>query len=57
MQDHIAHMTKGLLESRGIPTLILNQKDSSYNAFGLIELYVAPEFEEEAKKIIEENNE
>jgi hypothetical protein len=55
-QEHLAHLIKGLLESQGIRTLMLNQKDSSYTVFGEIELYVSNADEETAKSIIKENS-
>ncbi|MCG8578098.1 MAG: DUF2007 domain-containing protein [Flavobacteriales bacterium] len=54
---YLAEVIKGNLEASGIDTLILNQKDSSYQAFGYIELYVKPEDEERAREIIAETNE
>lgn len=35
-----ANMIKGMLEENNIQTIILNKQDSSYLAFGEIELYV-----------------
>lgn len=55
-QEHLAHLIKGLLESQGIRTLMLNQKDSSYMMFGEIELYVSNEEEAAAKNIISINS-
>ena len=51
-QPQKAEIVKGSLENEGVHTIILNKKDSSYHAFGEIELYVAPEQAEEAEQII-----
>lgn len=52
-QEHMAMLIKDALEAEGIAVLVLNQKDSAYTVFGQIELYVNPENEEEAKRIVE----
>ncbi len=44
---HMVEMLKQLLESSGIETQILNQKDSTYLTFGDINLYV---LEQDVKK-------
>lgn len=40
------------LEDEGIPVMVFNQRDSSYNAFGYIYLNVRKEDEEIAKSIL-----
>lgn len=51
---HEAQIIKDKLEEDGIHVLILNQQDSMYKAFGLIEVYVQTEDLEKAKSIVEE---
>jgi hypothetical protein len=53
--EHAALIVQDRLEAEGISALILNQKDSSYNTFGSIEVYVETENEERAKQIVEES--
>ena len=50
--EHAALIVQDRLEAEGISALILNQKDSSYNTFGTIEVYVETEHEEKAKQIV-----
>lgn len=40
------------LEDNGIATMVFDQRDSSYNAFGFIYLNVAKENEERAHEIL-----
>ncbi len=47
-----AEIVKGALENEEIPAVILDKKDSSYQVFGEIELYVNPDHAEEAERII-----
>lgn len=49
---HEAQIIKDKLEAEGIHVLILNQKDSMYNSFGYIEVYVQNENVEKAKSIV-----
>lgn len=51
----LANMKKHLLEDRGISVILLNQRDSLYNNFGEIKLYVKPENAIKAIRIIEED--
>ena len=48
-----AEIIKGLLEDEGIPCVIVNKQDSSYLAFGEIELFVPREDVLKAKQIME----
>ena len=41
------------LEEEGIPVMIWDERDSSYNAFGYVHLQVLNEDQDLAKKIIE----
>ena len=50
--QHEAHIIKDQLESEGISALILNQRDSMYNNFGCIEVYVLEPDVEKAKSIV-----
>lgn len=38
--NYRVELAKGLPEENGIQTVILNRKDSSYNVFGDVEMYV-----------------
>ena len=51
-----ADILKGMLEDKGIKTVLLNKKDSSYNLFGDIELYTHINYAEKALAIINETN-
>ncbi|WP_027421176.1 putative signal transducing protein [Crocinitomix catalasitica] len=51
-QEAIVHIIKGMLEVNNIPSLVFNQKDSSYNSFGEIDLLVSNELADEAKELI-----
>ena len=42
----------GNLENEGIPCVVLNKQDSSYLAFGYVELHVPEERKEEALQFI-----
>lgn len=55
-QVYLAEVIKGRLESEGISALILNQRDSSYQSFGSVEIYVLSEDEERAKEIIAQSD-
>ncbi|MCX6281995.1 MAG: DUF2007 domain-containing protein [Bacteroidetes bacterium] len=48
-----AEIIKGMLEEEGIPSVILNKQDSSYIAFGEVELFVPIEEVLNAKQIME----
>lgn len=50
--SYTIHIQKLQLEDEKIPAAIFDQRDSSYNAFGLIYLYVPKEFEEQALKVL-----
>lgn len=52
-----AEIVKSKLEAEGISALLLNQKDSSYQAFGQAEIYVLEADAERAKEIIAQSNE
>ena len=47
-----AAAVQGNVESAGITCVMLNKQDSSYLAFGYIELHVTEENEQQAKEII-----
>ena len=49
-----AGIVKDLLDEAGIPAVILNQKDSSYQTFGDISVMVSRDDQEEAKKVIKD---
>lgn len=51
-----ANAIKGNLESENIPVVILNRQDSSYLAFGYVEVHVPLENEQEAKNILFRNS-
>lgn len=48
-----AKIRKLKLEEEGFEVRILNQIDSSYNAFGYIQLHVRRQYEEDVKKILD----
>ncbi|MEZ4936550.1 MAG: hypothetical protein R2799_03055 [Crocinitomicaceae bacterium] len=52
----LANIKKHILEEKGISVIVLNQKDSLYNNFGDIKLYVKPENAIRAIRIIEEDD-
>ncbi len=47
----IAH---DILEENGINSVIMNQKDSSYNNFGDVELYIEEQDEEHAVQLLDQ---
>lgn len=47
-------MARDLLAENGINAVIINQKDSSYLAFGDVELYIEEHDEKEALKILDQ---
>ena len=47
---------KQMLEENGVISVDINQKDSSYNMFGNINLYVQDKHVQNATKLIEQNN-
>ncbi len=49
----MVQLIAGKLESNGIESVVLNLKDSAYNNFGTIELYVHSKDVVKAKYIIE----
>lgn len=51
-----AEALKGNLEAQGIPAIILNKKDSSYNTFGYVEVHVDKSRIEEAEALLKREN-
>lgn len=51
----LANMKKHLLEDANIKVVLLNQKDSLYNNFGEIKIYVRPDDAIEAIRIIKDD--
>ena len=51
-QDYLVQLIAGKLESNGIESIILSTKDSAYNNFGTVELYVYSKDVIRAKYII-----
>ena len=47
-------MARDLLAENGINAVIMNHKDSSYLAFGDVELYIEEHDEQEALKILDQ---
>jgi hypothetical protein len=47
-------IARDLLAENGINAVIINQKDSSYLAFGDVELYIEEHDEKEALKILDQ---
>lgn len=57
IEEHSVYIRKLKFESEGIPTMVFDQRDSSYNAFGYVYLQVPSEQVENANKILREFNE
>ena len=55
--EYSIRINKLLLEDEGIPAIIFDQRDSSYNAFGYIYLKVHKENESEARKLLNSEDE
>lgn len=55
-EEYRALLVQGALEAAGIEVVLLDQKDSTYNTFGQLELFVRPDQYEKALAIIEQNN-
>ena len=55
--EYTAQIHKLTLEGHEIPVALFDQRDSSYNAFGYIYLNVPKEFEQEARALIENEDE
>ena len=49
-----AEITKQMLEENNINVVLLNKQDSSYKMFGVIELFVPENQEEDATAILKE---
>ena len=56
-QDYLVQMMAGKLESQGIESIVLSTKDSTYNNFGSVELYVYTKDVIKAKYIINQTEE
>ena len=53
-QIYLAEIAKQVLADNGMNSIIINKKDSSYNDFGDIELYVNRDFVIKAEALIKE---
>jgi hypothetical protein len=53
-EDYQAEIARDLLESANIEAVVLNQKDSSYQVFGNLEVYVKEENEQAAIEILKD---
>lgn len=51
-QLYKAELVKEVLCDNGVEAVILNQKDSSYNAFGTIQVMVSGDHKDQAEEII-----
>lgn len=51
-----AEAMRGNLESAGVPCVILNKQDSSYLAFGYVELHVPENRLQEAEQVLRGEN-
>lgn len=56
-EDHLARLIIMKLEEEGVKVFYINKKDSSYNNFGQIELYVERDDVVRAKYIIDKSYE
>ena len=48
-----ANIIKGMLEQNSVPVQLINKRDSSYNNFGDIELYVPVHLKDIAKHLLD----
>jgi len=53
-QEYKAEMAKSILEENGIKVVLLDQKDTAYQNFGSISVYVEEHFEEKALELLKE---
>ena len=53
---YLADIAIEVLKDNGITAVVLNQKDSSYLAFGDIDVYVHIDNEEKAKELLKDLN-
>jgi len=53
--EHSVLLVKLKLEESDIQTIVLNKRDSSYNAFGEVELYIRREDAVKARHLIKDN--
>ena len=51
-----AEALKGNLETQGIPAIVLNKKDSSYNNFGYVEVHVDKSKIKKAEALLKREN-
>ena len=51
-QLYKAELVKSVLYDNGVEAVILNQKDSSYNTFGTIQVMVSRDHKDQAEEII-----
>jgi hypothetical protein len=56
-QEHLVEIMKAKLRADGIHVFTINKRDSSYNAFGEIEIYVKADDVVRAKYLIGHTNE
>lgn len=52
IHDYKAKMAKEILENDGIGVVVMNQKDTAYQVFGEIYVYVQEENAEQAEKLL-----
>lgn len=55
--EYSIRIKKILLEDEGIPAILFDQRDSSYNTFGYIYLKVHKKNESEARKLLNSKHE
>lgn len=53
--EYLAHIKKLALENAGIEVKFSDDRDSSYNAFGYVQLFVPKDFEEKAQRLLKEH--
>ncbi|MFK8044196.1 MAG: hypothetical protein AB8B72_01780 [Crocinitomicaceae bacterium] len=56
-EAYLVQLIAGKLEANGVESIILNTKDSAYNNFGMVELYVYKKDIVKAKFIISQKKE
>lgn len=52
---HESNIIQGLLAENNVPVQVLNKQESSYNLFGLIEIFVPSAYIELANQLLQQN--
>ena len=54
-EEYQAEVVKQLLEHNELHPVIMDKKDDEFRSFGVVNIYVAPQEADAAKKIIQDN--